>query len=599
MLCIEMVLLSGRYRACSFEDRRRHEWPPEPARLFFAATNAVHTNDPVREDEIAALQWWEGFGAPEISCSGIEIQPDGTMRQSWTARKVLDHFVPGNFASSSTRNLNAHWDKIEQAQAVLAMAEESGVATGIDRASRHFNEVLEKLRVDTAKYTVTAARESAATIDAVLELLPENRNLQPRQFPVVAPDDPRVYFTWPHVDLDAPQASILDGIVSRIARVGHSSSVVSCRVVNQPAIPPAWVPADPQSPSAGEFEIRTMAPGMHDVLVEEFARHQGVSERVMPAVITSYVRPSPHAAPSAHQHGLGDWLVMPLRAGQRLPLARTQDLTRAVRGALMAHSAQPVPSVISGHSANSGDTAPVEHPHMSVLVLPNVSNVYSDGLIHAVAIGLPPSISDDDRSAVTAALQRWRAHGTNGGYDLQLPGGRVRQLGVPVVNSAVPTVEPRATGSERKVASRQFWSRRARCWSSVTPVALDRHPKLGKNPDYDELNAAIAPLVGEMCSRVGLPRPIEVTVSPASVWATVPPVGTGRRGRPAFPQFRVGGRSDRRRFTTHLTIRFAEPVTGPIILGAGRYFGYGLFLPTPAATGSNRSSERDGDDVEA
>ena len=81
MLCIEMVLLTGTYRACSFEDRRRPEWPPHPARLFFAAVNAVHDKDPADADEVAALRWWEALGAPEISCSGVHVRPGQTVEQ--------------------------------------------------------------------------------------------------------------------------------------------------------------------------------------------------------------------------------------------------------------------------------------------------------------------------------------------------------------------------------------------------------------------------------------------------------------------------------------------------------------------------------------
>ncbi len=109
MLCIEMVLLTGSYRACSFEDRRRHEWPPHPARLFFAAVNAVHGKEPADADEVAALRWWEGLGAPEIACSGVRASADETVVQDWTVRKVLDHYVPGNFARSSTPGLLTWW----------------------------------------------------------------------------------------------------------------------------------------------------------------------------------------------------------------------------------------------------------------------------------------------------------------------------------------------------------------------------------------------------------------------------------------------------------------------------------------------------------
>jgi CRISPR-associated protein Csb2 len=36
----------------------------------------------------------------------------------------------------------------------------------------------------------------------------------------------------------------------------------------------------------------------------------------------------------------------------------------------------------------------------------------------------------------------------------------------------------------------------------------------------------------------------------------------------------------------HATIEFAEPVAGPVVLGAGRFFGLGLCIPAARGEGS-------------
>ncbi len=434
---------------------------------------------------------------------------------------------------------------------------------------------------------------------SVVSLIPEQRDRQPRQFPVVTPDDSRIYFSWPGAETESPHREVLDAVLARIARVGHSSCLVSCRTVPAPLTPATWLPSLPGPVSEFEPEVRTLTPGLYDALVTEFERHQGASERVLPALMTRYRQPGGRTGEVARQHGIGDWIVLPLPAGARLPIGRTQDVTRAVRGALMAHASQPVASVISGHPTNPADTTPLDGPHMALLALPNVSHRHADGLIHAVALCLPSGISGDDRDSILEALQNWSRDSGGEGYDLLLSGGRQRRFGVATLNAADTAEYWLRSRAPRTVVSRAFWSRVSQSWSSVTPVALDRHPRIGRHADYDAVSAAVAPVVVDMCQRVGLPSPIEISVSPEPIWAAVPAVGTGpgSPGGPRFPQFRTGGRSDSRRFTTNLSIRFAEPVGGPVVIGAGRFFGYGLMLPTPAAVTAAPFGFEDHDDA--
>lgn len=79
--------------------------------------------------------------------------------------------------------------------------------------------------------------------------------------------------------------------------------------------------------------------------------------------------------------------------------------------------------------------------------------------------------------------------------------------------------------------------------------------------------------VADACTRIGLPRPMSVEVSLAPLLPGAQPVHAflpwpGRPGRTA-------------RVRVHADIRFAEPVRGPVLLGAGRFFGLGLCLPIP------------------
>ena len=67
-----------------------------------------------------------------------------------------------------------------------------------------------------------------------------------------------------------------------------------------------------------------------------------------------------------------------------------------------------------------------------------------------------------------------------------------------------------------------------------------------------------------------LPAPEAIEHGPYSRLDGVPPV----------PAFRLHRKSEERpRWGVHATLRFPVPVRGPVLLGAGRYFGLGLMRP--------------------
>ena len=77
--------------------------------------------------------------------------------------------------------------------------------------------------------------------------------------------------------------------------------------------------------------------------------------------------------------------------------------------------------------------------------------------------------------------------------------------------------------------------------------------------------------VADACERIGLPRPVSVEIALSPMVPGAQPVRAFRPwpGRP--------GRHSRAR--VHADIRFDRAVRGPVLLGAGRYFGLGLCLP--------------------
>ncbi len=573
MLAIEVRLLTGRYSASNFEDRAATEWPPHPARLYYAAVDAA-LRDSDDEDAITVLRWWESQGAPEMSCSAY--RDDGT--PAWTERSAVTHYVAGNFATSWARDVHPQWREIASLE--LIPDENETEKQRLAREKKH-DKLVSKLKADTIKYT--ASEKSAP--DAALELLPENRNHQPRYFPVVHPDSDTIVYTWPTAEPSDSERAELDRIVGSIARLGHSSSMVSCRLIPSSETPaPTWVPAaDDSTRITSGSALRTVQSGVLDILMTDFRRHQGISGRALPALMTTYSAPG--SEPINHAQGIvhdqSEWIVFPLDPRESLSLARTYELTRAVRGALMSHGPQPVPPFISGHRQGGAPSAALDASHLSVLALPNVGHMRSDGLIRAVALALPESTTDDEKHALHSAINAWRDDSRDQPFFVTLPGGTERFLSNPVVHSPTTGFDKRAG-----VSSRSYWARPATHWASVTPVALDRHPKVKPNAGIDEINDAISAIVERTCRLVGLPTPLSVSAVPGSPWPNVPPVQIGRvrnpEARRRFPQYGAGT-TGHRNYTTHLQITFDEPVSGPLILGAGRYFGYGLLLPMPGS----------------
>jgi CRISPR-associated protein Csb2 len=118
------------------------------------------------------------------------------------------------------------------------------------------------------------------------------------------------------------------------------------------------------------------------------------------------------------------------------------------------------------------------------------------------------------------------------------------------------------------------WCGPSKTWLSVTPVALDRNPGDLQSRDTKKLAAALQEArhtIARACARIGLPEPAAVEILPAAPWA-----GAAKaRHYPPYP-----AESDRtRRVLSHVRIEFEQRIAGPVLLGAGRYGGLGLFRP--------------------
>lgn len=358
----------------------------------------------------------------------------------------------------------------------------------------------------------------------------ERRNRQERFFPAVVPSDPVVAFQWPIAPgLDEHRGG-LKVLVENMTYLGHSSSPVRA-CLRECAVSPTLCPDE-----AGRFSLRVPGPGRLDRLVSVHTLRQE-DESVQPPLgrFQPYERPDTVTSSVFSR----DAIVLAFGSGPRLALDSALPLMQHIRNAVLSKLGSS-PEILSGHD-EAGNMS--TRPHMAIVPLGFVNSRHADGSLKGVAFVLPSDADQAIRRRLRAALtQGWQLH--------------LGPLGSIAVTQADP--ENRA-GLESLVFSR--YTSASDTWASVTPIVLDRYPK-SRGPTAAEIIAASS-------ERIGLPNPLEVVTSAVSAI----------RGAPRAGDFHGRSKQVDNRLRQHAVIRFDRVVRGPIILGAGRFFGLGLFMP--------------------
>ena len=550
---IEVNLLTGRYVSTSYNDRNLSEWPPHPARLFSALVATWAEADERNLSEKAALEWLEALAPPAIA------SPDAV------ARTVVSHFVPVNDTSIISMSFQ---QRKAAAISDLAGQLDGELSSSDGKVTKKAARIQRKL--DTAREVGAQVQNVGTTNPATaLEMLPERRGKQERFFPSMTPDEPRVTFLWnvlPANDI----RDALDQLLRRVTRLGHSSSLVSCRLVADP-------PEPNRIPGEDGESLRAVRQGQLADLEAIHARHGGTLPRSLPFIDARYRSVSVTKSEESPEiaNTVGEWIVFEFSHRSRaIPLTRVAELAIAIRAAVLHYAEDPIPEGISGHRP---DGTPTTMPHVAFIPLPYVGFEHADGRIVGMAISLPRGLDDVPRRAVLRAVGSWERqspeHLTAGAYQA---GGALRlTLGAGGVVEMFRLRIPAALVSLRP----SLWNRPSHHWVSATPIALPRHPgSLAKGSPaararaWAEAEAAVR----AACGHVGLPEPASVEVS-------LGPLLTGARPTALYPAFKQGGRDGKKltRQLVHASLTFRHPVAGPLMVGAGRFFGLGLMRPVP------------------
>ena len=541
---IEVNFLTGRFVATCHNDRRQPEWPPHPTRLFSALVSAWADAEEPDATERAALEWLESQAPPDIAASEA------------VARRAVSHFVPVNDASVvSTSWYERRADNVS-GLATQLHAELAASDGEVTRRAEQIERKLNKAR-DVGDQVGGAGKTNPASAVA---MLPEQRGKQGRFFPSVTPDDPRVRFLW---EVPAPDevAEALDRLLRRVTRLGHPSSLVSCRLIANASGATFEV-------GEGGDNVRAVRCGQLAELERQFARHRGLKPRALPYTNVQYRAVAESTQPAERErkpNTAGHWIVFEFMPGARFfPATRVVELATAMRAAVFHHADDPIPEEISGHLP---DGTPTAVPHVAFLPLPYVGFEHADGRLLGLAVSVPDAVSADARQAVYRAIGNWER--SAGHDDLKLTLGAQGVLHLRRQRAPATLISLRSGP----------WSRTSYRWVSATPIALPRHPgRLGGGTAAARAKAwaSAESSVALACEHVGLPEPISVEVSPS-------PLTKGAHPTRRFPAFSQNGRAGRpvRRQLLHASVTFEHPVAGPLVLGAGRFLGLGLMRPAP------------------
>ena len=450
---------------------------------------------------------------------------------------------------------------------------------GEDAAERAAIECLEGLQPPGFALLTDAAPRQTATVyvppnDSRHEqVLPNRRKRQPRSFPAVTLDvDAPVHLSlsWDtHLPFYHRQA--LDALARRTSYLGHSSSLVRMRFVENAA-----------TKTFVGVACRTPYPGRLAELEDLHHRHMKGETFARPRPSTRTGNSPPRAVDARpFSDDPSTWVVFEHAAGDRPNMRSASVLCDHLRRAMMEAwtraNGTPAPGWITGHEP---DGTPARDAHLAVVPLANVGWEHSDGRLMGVAL-VPPRKETEawERSDPEAFARRQafrRAFGRLGETDAD---SRSVLTLAPRRGSGTWSWRLAPAASGARALDPMRYLRPSHLWASVTPVVLDRHPK-AKGVDR---RAEIEQILRDACTRTGLPEPTQVHAENHAALRGVPsawspgsaPDWTGWSRKKSF-----GARP-----LLHVRLAFAEPVAGPILIGAGRFVGLGLFLPMREANG--------------
>ncbi|GAB2932760.1 hypothetical protein GCM10027280_20580 [Micromonospora polyrhachis] len=369
------------------------------------------------------------------------------------------------------------------------------------------------------------------------------------------PADEHLAFIWPDAQADDATLWRLTRLTRRVPYLGRSTSSAEVLIHDEVvAHRPTWTAYRPTrigTPRA--IDLRVPYPGYLDQLRAAYDDGHRAWEvcRSIAYLADEDATTDEAADETAAAGAVGpyrDLLLWPIERGT-VPISgdRLLAVTEMLRRAAISRIADPVPAQASGHGADG-------RPHVAFVPLLDAGHQHADGHLLGVGVAVPVELAGDDRLAILRGLL---------GADGEDPIRELRGGTAGLVRLGDPTDLPLTWGlrPDRWTGPPSGGHR----WVSVTPVMLDRYP--GRRDPAEVLADGFV--------TAGYPRPTSVTLLERPIVRGA--VQMPRRG--SLPDKRA------RRPILHCQVEFPTPVRGPVIAGALRYLGCGMFVPEVSRAG--------------
>lgn len=381
--------------------------------------------------------------------------------------------------------------------------------------------------------------------------LPIGRNRQPRFFPAVVPESPVFYLIW-NGDMPANMRPALEKLCELATYLGHSASSVRMWIEDNPP-EPTLIPSDADA----SHLMRMFSRGRLAYLKNRF----DAGLRPQPSLWQGYAEPKKTTSDEVQDGPFdpGIFVFRQMPGGRRFGLESCEIVADAIRKELMRRHGPNAPEWLSGHNAAGLQS---KQPRPAYLPLGFVGRKHADGHLLGIAVVVPLDFEHTERL--------FELLGTHDGKNLHDIEAGMPYLAVKVIN---PHSGDRETGDleleleERPEGRRQStlktftWTQPHRIWRSATPLML---------PQFPRRQVTAEEVVSTACVISGYPKPVAVRVGRAPLLS----------GVPHAKSFHVRPRGNRPpRPLIHAEIEFSAPVRGPMLIGAGRYLGFGACRP--------------------
>ncbi|WP_417736100.1 type I-U CRISPR-associated protein Csb2 [Rosistilla oblonga] len=440
------------------------------------------------------------------------------------------------------------------------------------------------------------------------QLFADRRGRKARYFPTCVPEHDVVNFVF-EGELEPSHLASLNSIAREVVRIGHSSSFTQVWIDPDFQMPKKLIDNDQlnlwshaNTPDASQF--RTFSEGMMDslesayneraidqhatlstaiaeakgkekkrlreLLEEQFPSGAPSSQRPQVTMATGYVRESRHTHSPAQTCFDADPMVLSFHDAPRIGLESTLQLVGSVRKRI--HDAYPdrnSPEWLGGHRPNGSAS---REPHLAVIPLPYVGDRHGDGHLLGLALVFPKHISIRERALALRSMFERSEDEQDWVLRLRLDG--FRRLTGDQGHCEITLVREQRL-SPPKTLDVPTWTTSCTVWETVTPIVLDRFPKSDRVKNRSAWTEEVTTTIQKSCLNIGLPAPEQIHIHHNAFLRGVPksrPSGGGfppMKGRDGKPS----------RYQVHARIEFGTPVRGPVILGAGRFVGYGLCRP--------------------